>query len=1364
MKTQFGSFGLACLLSLCITATAWGDDLEIYLGTNQTETVYLPNVLFIMDSSGSMSGKDGGTESRLLRVQNALTGVLATATNVNVGLMRFSNRGGPILYPVSYIDQVIDAQQTYSITASNNDAHEINGVVTTDSEALTLTSGTDDVTAGLRFEDVLIPQGAQINSAYIRLFSAGLETTDAGMNIFGELAENSAEFEASSNDLSSRTKTAISVEWDSDHSFPISDSSLVTPDISAVIQEVVDQSVWCGGNALSVLFTSLEDELSSLKKVLSVDSGGGLTPQLVVDYDNSSAAGCIASEDIYQVASQNDNVEEKSDGTNATGNVLNFKGNENDYVAVRFTNATIPQGATIETAKLVFTASSDSNNGNASMTINAVAEDNPEDFSDYVNYHIRDAAKTSASVSMSFPAQTDDEENNSPELKSIVQEIVDRAGWVSGNSIVFVMSDFSGSRTAHSYNGSAANAVKFEVSYTGNATPGQSQTVRNFVSSLVNELSADGTTPIVDTLYEASLYYAGMDVNFGLTRGDSSTSSSVRRSTRVSHELSYIGEPAVRPSGCSENNLSASECEEEYIPAGATYISPIENLQCQTNNHIVLLSDGAAVGNQSAGLIKAQLGIDSCSDSGSEECGVDLVSNISDADESFVGTAVTTHTIGFAANDDVNNYLNRLANEGGGSFYTADNSESLIDVFNSILQSVKDVRATFVSPGVAVNQLNQLTHRDEVYYAVFQPEEGAVWPGNLKRYSIEGSTLIDVNGLEAIDASTGFFKDGTQSYWSLFADGPNVSEGGASSLLGTTRNLYVINDEATIVSANNALSEDNNEITEAMLGVDSESNASALRDAILKWARGIDVKDEDGDGDTTDSREAIGDPIHSQPAVVDYSSSNSTNVDTSIYVATNQGFLHSFDAETGEENFAVIPQELLSNLHEFYEDQSTINHTYGLDGDLVLRTTDTHKYLYIGMRRGGSSYYALDITDKDTPKLLFSVGSNDSGLEQMGQTWSRPIITKIKFGNTDKDVMIVGGGYDENQDDKSLRSADTVGNTVYIFDADDGSLLWSAGNAESNDLFLEDMQYSIPGRVSVIDRDGDGYANHMYVADMGGQLFRFDIYNGETGDDLIKGARIADFGGDTASENRRFYYGPDIAQVAIGTDLYYAVAIGSGKRASPLDTTINDRFYMLKDESVFTITEEGEFAFPDVATESSLYDATEGLLASTESSVIEAESSDFASKMGWMLRLVTGGEKVLASPTIIDHSIFFTTYIPAESNPSLCAPASGSNRAYLVNLVNGNAVPIVNNESENVDNRYQTTDVEGIAPPATFIVGDDGSITACIGTICARTQPEYDDTGTQVACTDSFECLSENIFKDRERVRKDSWKTETESQ
>ena len=81
------------------------DDTEIYLGNVNVTAAVRPNVLFILDTSGSMSGMDGMSEDRLDRMKDALNTILDDANNINVGLMRFTDPGGPILFPVSYIDE-----------------------------------------------------------------------------------------------------------------------------------------------------------------------------------------------------------------------------------------------------------------------------------------------------------------------------------------------------------------------------------------------------------------------------------------------------------------------------------------------------------------------------------------------------------------------------------------------------------------------------------------------------------------------------------------------------------------------------------------------------------------------------------------------------------------------------------------------------------------------------------------------------------------------------------------------------------------------------------------------------------------------------------------------------------------------------------------------------------------------------------------------------------------------------------------------------------------------------------------------------------------------------------------------------------
>lgn len=1353
---KFIALWLATSLTL-FSSVISADDLEIYLGNAGSEVTYNPNVLFIMDTSGSMTGKDGGDESRMLRVQNALKKTLNSVTNINAGLMRFSDFGGPVLYPVRSIDDSVSPEIITSISQATDDAYEIASTVNSSSTTLKLSQSTNTVSLGLRYQDLNIPRGALITNAYIRFSSSGFNSGTTSLTFSGELIGNSITFSETSNNISARTKTANSVLWDTDNVWPVSNETTVSPDLSNIVQEIVNQSGWCGGNSLNIIVDGQGISTSSERVSPAFEDGEGLGPQLVVVYDETTATGCVRGKLSYQVSSQNNNAEERSDGYQSTGTELTFRDSSNKYIAARFRNIALPQGASILNAYLEFTAYQSSQNSFASFNIAGVDQDDPGNFRRYTRYLLRDKPKTTAVAWSDIPRWYKNYTYQSPPVTSIVEQIVGRAGWMSGNEMMFVFSDFVGVRGAYTYNGKPSGSVSLVVEYQGNATPGGTSTVRELLVSQVDALSASGYTPIVDTLYEAASYYGGLPVDYGEIRGQSSVSSTVRRSTRVSHRLSYIGADSVLPSGCTEDNLSSSYCMNEYIPQGATYISPVTDKVCQTNNHIVLLSDGVANYNHSVTEIETLLG-KSCTGSGGEKCGVDLAKNIGDGDDSEIDTRVFTHTIGFAAGSTANAFLNDLAISGNGDFYTADNTDELVGVFQSILKTVKDVNATFVSPGVAVNQLNRLTHNDELYFALFKPAEGTIWPGNVKRYRLDGSDILDKNGLNAVDSVTGFFNDSAHSYWSLLADGNDVREGGTAEKMGLPRAVYTFSGAGTIIKTDNLLHEDNASLTITDLAIGALADSATTRETVLKWARGVDVKDDDADGSSIDAREAMGDPIHSQPVIVNYSLT-----DSAVFVATNHGFLHSFDPATGEEFFAIMPKDLMDNLYDLYLDSSTFSHIYGLDGDMVLRTVGNNIYLYVGMRRGGNNYYAFDITSKTNPKLMFKIEGGTGDFENLGQTWSKPTVTKIKVGATSRNVLIFGGGYDEDQDSKLLRSTDTVGNSVFIVDADSGELIWSASKTDA-DLNLPEMGYSIPARISVIDRDNDGFADHMYVADMGGQLFRLDIHNGESVVDLVTGGLLANFAGDIENDNRRFYYGPDISEISLGAEHYYAVVLGSGFRAHPLNTTINDHFYMIKDDGVFTFDANGEFGLPSTPLGlTDLYDATEHFLTSSDSAAKELAFEQFSESRGWYISLKTGGEKVLASPLILDYQVIFTTYLPATASDSECAPPTGNSRAYLVELINGNSVIDLNNDGTQLhEDRYAQLKQTGIAPDTKILIEDIIKPIICLGTECASTVIEVDEDGNKVACGSDFECLAENIHSYFERVQKSSWKTETE--
>lgn len=131
----------AFTLTILISMSALGDDLEIYLGTGGNSNTYNPNVLFIMDTSGSMGAKDGTTQTRMLRVQNALKTALGSATNINAGLMRFSGYGGPILFPVRGIDTPVSPELIIPILSGSDDAYQVGDEVSLTSNQHELTRG-----------------------------------------------------------------------------------------------------------------------------------------------------------------------------------------------------------------------------------------------------------------------------------------------------------------------------------------------------------------------------------------------------------------------------------------------------------------------------------------------------------------------------------------------------------------------------------------------------------------------------------------------------------------------------------------------------------------------------------------------------------------------------------------------------------------------------------------------------------------------------------------------------------------------------------------------------------------------------------------------------------------------------------------------------------------------------------------------------------------------------------------------------------------------------------------------------------------------------------------------------------------------
>ncbi|MBS0373444.1 MAG: hypothetical protein JSR73_02605 [Proteobacteria bacterium] len=881
----------------------------------------------------------------------------------------------------------------------------------------------------------------------------------------------------------------------------------------------------------------------------------------------------------------------------------------------------------------------------------------------------------------------------------------------------------------------------------------------NLVTTL-NSYSAGGWTPLSETMFEAYRYFSGGAVLFG-------NNSYVNGSKSLSVNASRVG------------NVATSN----------TYQSPVQ-YSCQ-KNFVVFLTDGLPTqDNQADALItalpnEATLG-GACDDTTQPpysnlpggwgpattagKCLSALTKYMFNADlnASLTGQQnVQTYFIGFGNDPGLAQafgYLQAAATKGGGQAYTAGDLTTLQTALTSIVSNILQVSTTFTAPTVAVNAFNRTQTLNDLYVSVFQPSSNYHWPGNVKHYLVRNGVIVDANGLPAVDPATGFFKSSAQSIWSSAADGASIPAGGAANQIpnwdpaaSPSRNLYTFigaNPASPVDLSANAsyqLTAANALLTPALLNVTTA--ATALN--VINFARGEDVKDFNGNGIINEPRHQMGDPLHAQPAVVIYGGTTGAPdvTDAVIYAPTNDGFLHAFSAVTGAELWAYVPQEFLPLLKNTYSNNPAASKNYMLDGSVRVLKYDVNGdgivdpsagdrvILYFGTGRGGSNYYAIDVTDRNHPKFMWTIGT--STLPALGQAWSTPTLARVNIAggqqvSAQKIVLVFAGGYDTAEETPSYTTQDTVGTGLYMVDAVSGQTLWSAGFTGSGaDLVLPRMDHAIASDIAVLDTNGDGFADRMYVGDLAGQLWRFDITNGNARASLVAGGVIAslgthDDGTHTDANTRRFYSVPDVAVVEKkGVAPFMNIAIGSGYRGHPLNIVMQDRFYAVRDYSPFKQLTQAQYNALTVVHDGDLTDIT-----NTVAPTLAANAP------GWKLLLnqpgsTWVGEKSLAPASTFNNQILFTTYTPGGGGSSTsCVPSIGTNKVYAISVFDGSPVANLNNHNNTtIDDRSTTLAQSGIAPSLAFLFPAPDTSSNVNG------QP-VNSTQSPVVCMSGVEVLS----------------------
>ncbi len=880
-------------------------------------------------------------------------------------------------------------------------------------------------------------------------------------------------------------------------------------------------------------------------------------------------------------------------------------------------------------------------------------------------------------------------------------------------------------------------------------------TTRTDLKKLIDDIVADGNTPLSETMLEAYNYWKG-------------------------NAPRYSGSDASTIVGGSFNSpLGVEACAKNYI----VYLTDGEATSDVEGNSFVPTLTGFSPAYDS--LFPASTNpypSNKCSDdsTGGENgrCLSDIAKILAEQDlysaNGSTKDTVITHTVGFGDDVKGSSTLEATAHFGKGTAYEAGDTASLSDVFETIIREIVKQNVSFTAPAVSVNAFNRTQNLNDLFISVFAPAETLHWPGNLKKYRLTAAgKIVDQNGIDAVDPNTGFFSQTSQSYWSAVVDKDVVPLGGAANklplpgdmLLGLLgeRNVYSnltttkdLTANGNLVVASNAANMPNTAIglpTFSVLPLVEALDPARL--SLVQWIRGGNV--DGGAVAALTQRYQMGDPLHARPVSVIYGGSpGSPNLnDAVVYFATNDGYLHAIhpngvspSVAAGQELWTFIPKELLARMKTLYDNDDSTTKGYGLDGNLVVYKLDLNSdgivdsgagdkvYLFFGMGRGGDSYYAIDVTDKNTPKFMWEQG-RDKDMIGLGQSWSTPVITKINIGSSSQDasklVMVVGGGYDQSQDSIPF-NVDNIGNRIFFIDAITGNVLWHAGPTNVTGLGYDatanftsaKLTHSVPADIRVLDLTNDGFADRMYMADTGGQIWRFDIRNGnvagtsaapESG--LVVGGVFATLGNAAAgsgpnTSNRRFYNAPDLALLRVDGQMVLNLAIGSGYRGHPINAETQDKFYSLRDYLPFASLSQANYTATAAIVDTDLFDVTTDI-----NPAIPVGSK------GWKMSLNQPswqGEKVLAEARTFGGSILFTSFtpVPAANAAAACTVSGVKNSLYVVNALD--ARPVVNRDGpagsapDSAADRRADLQQDGIAPAAVILFPSPDDPANCAAT------------------------------------------------
>jgi hypothetical protein len=215
----------------------------------------------------------------------------------------------PDMGAYEYISSTGDSGGTFHPMSSVDDGRWNNDSVTWNTSAGLLDIGKESTVlyaTYIRFPNFTVPNGATINSAYLKLTSGNTVTSTQNQVIRANDVDNAAQ-PTTWADINGRVGTTAGVAWTIVN--PVIDTLYTSPDIKSVIQEIVNRAGWVSGNALMLLIKDEAQTSTNDWWPYAYDHATAAPPELVVDYDyttggsNDAGADTVTATGNYLVSS-----------------------------------------------------------------------------------------------------------------------------------------------------------------------------------------------------------------------------------------------------------------------------------------------------------------------------------------------------------------------------------------------------------------------------------------------------------------------------------------------------------------------------------------------------------------------------------------------------------------------------------------------------------------------------------------------------------------------------------------------------------------------------------------------------------------------------------------------------------------------------------------------------------------------------------------------------------------------------------------------------------------------------------------------------------------------------------------------------